>query len=123
MRHTVLVPKLWNDTIEAHRSAVREATLDTTAALVAEHGLASVTMSQIAKQTGIGRATLQKLLSQGDSVVAVDLNTSTLDPATPNLTIIEGDAADVNVIEAACSAAVASNSRAEAAISVAELVT
>jgi len=26
------VPKLWNDTIEAHRQAVREATLDTTAA-------------------------------------------------------------------------------------------
>src|SRR5439155_608112 len=46
--YTGMVPKLWNETIEAHRRAVRDATLDTTAALVAEHGLASVTMSQIA---------------------------------------------------------------------------
>jgi AcrR family transcriptional regulator len=54
------VPKLWNETIEAHRHAVREAILDTTWALVTEHGLTSVTMSQIAEQTGIGRATLYK---------------------------------------------------------------
>jgi len=54
------VPKLWTETIEAHRRAVRDATLDTAAALVAEHGLRSVTMSQIAEATGIGRATLYK---------------------------------------------------------------
>jgi len=54
------VPKLWNETIEEHRRAVRDATLDTTAALVAEHGPLSVTMSQIAETTGIGRATLYK---------------------------------------------------------------
>jgi AcrR family transcriptional regulator len=54
------MPKLWDETIEAHRLAVRDATLDATAALVAEHGLASVTMSRIAKKTGIGRATLYK---------------------------------------------------------------
>lgn len=54
------MPKLWNDTIAEHRQAVREATLDAVGALVAEHGLASVTMSQIAEQTGIGRATLYK---------------------------------------------------------------
>ena len=35
-----MVPRLWDETIEAHRRAVRDATLDTTAALVAEHGLA-----------------------------------------------------------------------------------
>lgn len=69
MRHTRCMPKLWNDTIEAHRSAVREATLDTTAALVAEHGLASVTMSQIAKDTGIGRATLYKYFPDVDSIL------------------------------------------------------
>src|SRR5690348_17355878 len=34
--------------------------LDTTAELAAEHGLLSVTMSQIAERTGIGRATLYK---------------------------------------------------------------
>lgn len=54
------MPKLWDETIEMHRLAVRDATLDTTAALVAEHGLASVTMSKIAEKTGIGRATLYK---------------------------------------------------------------
>jgi AcrR family transcriptional regulator len=54
------VPKLWSETIEGHRAAVRDATLDTTAALVAEQGMASVTMAQIAKDTGIGRATLYK---------------------------------------------------------------
>jgi AcrR family transcriptional regulator len=54
------VPKLWTETIEAHRREVHDAILDTTAALVAEHGLLSVTMSQIAHDTGIGRATLYK---------------------------------------------------------------
>lgn len=54
------MPKLWNDTIEEHRREVRDAILDTTAQLVAERGLRSVTMSQIAEQTGIGRATLYK---------------------------------------------------------------
>jgi AcrR family transcriptional regulator len=54
------MPRLWTDTIEAHRREVRDAIFDTTAALVAEHGLRSVTMSQIAAETGIGRATLYK---------------------------------------------------------------
>jgi AcrR family transcriptional regulator len=63
------VPKLWNDTIEAHRRAVRDATLDTTAALVAEHGLASVTMSQIAEETGIGRATLYKYFADVEAIL------------------------------------------------------
>ena len=54
------MPKLWSETIEAHRHSVRDATLDATAALVAEHGLRAVTMSQIAEETGIGRATLYK---------------------------------------------------------------
>jgi len=66
----VRVPKLWNETIDEHRQAVRDATLDTTAALVAEHGLASVTMSQIAKQTGIGRATLYKYFPDVESILA-----------------------------------------------------
>src|ERR671914_2947722 len=61
--YTGLMPQLWTETIEAHRRAVRNATLDTTAALVAEHGLRSVTMSQIAQKTGIGRATLYKYFS------------------------------------------------------------
>jgi AcrR family transcriptional regulator len=54
------MPKLWHDTMEAHRREVRDAIQDTTAALVTQHGLLSVTMSQIAEKTGIGRATLYK---------------------------------------------------------------
>ncbi len=54
------MPTIWNKTIEAHRREVRDAILHTTAALVAQHGLTSVTMSQIAENTGIGRATLYK---------------------------------------------------------------
>jgi AcrR family transcriptional regulator len=63
------LPKLWNETIEAHRRDVRDATLDTTAALVAEHGLRSVTMSQIAEKTGIGRATLYKYFSGVEAIL------------------------------------------------------
>jgi AcrR family transcriptional regulator len=63
------VPRLWTETIEAHRRAVREAILNTTAALVAEHGLRSVTMSQIAEETGIGRATLYKYFPDVDAIL------------------------------------------------------
>jgi AcrR family transcriptional regulator len=63
------VPRLWNDTLEAHRREVREAILDTTAALVAEHGLRSVTMSQIAEETGIGRATLYKYFPDVEGIL------------------------------------------------------
>jgi AcrR family transcriptional regulator len=64
------VPKLWNETIEEHRRAVHDAALDTTAALVAEHGLASVTMSRIAAETGIGRATLYKYFPDVEAILA-----------------------------------------------------
>ncbi len=67
--YTKGVPKLWNDTIATHRRAVRDATLDTTAALVAEHGLLSVTMSQIAEETGIGRATLYKYFPDVEAIL------------------------------------------------------
>jgi AcrR family transcriptional regulator len=63
------VPKLWTETVEAHRTAVREAIQDTTAALVVEHGPASVTMSRIAEQTGIGRATLYKYFPDVDAIL------------------------------------------------------
>jgi AcrR family transcriptional regulator len=54
------MPRLWHESIEAHRRGVRDAILHATASLVAEHGLHAVTMSQIAEATGIGRATLYK---------------------------------------------------------------
>jgi AcrR family transcriptional regulator len=63
------MPKLWSKTIDAHRRSVRDATLDTTAALVAKHGVRSVTMSQIAEKTGIGRATLYKYFPDVESIL------------------------------------------------------
>ena len=68
--YTSSVPRLWEDSVEAHRAAVRDATLDAAAALVAERGLASVTMSEIAQRTGIGRATLYKYFPDVNAVLA-----------------------------------------------------
>lgn len=64
------MPRLWTETIDAHRSAVREATLDSAAALVAERGIRGVTMVQIAEATGIGRATLYKYFPDVESILA-----------------------------------------------------
>lgn len=63
------MPRLWNATIAEHRREVREAILDTTVALVAERGLLSVTMSQIAEETGIGRATLYKYFPDVEAIL------------------------------------------------------
>jgi AcrR family transcriptional regulator len=63
------VPKLWSETIDAHRHAVREAIIDATAAFVARHGLRAVTMSDVAHEAGIGRATLYKYFSDADAIL------------------------------------------------------
>lgn len=63
------VPRLWTETVESHRRAVRDAALDAAAALVARHGLRGVTMSQIAEDAGIGRATLYKYFPDVDAVL------------------------------------------------------
>lgn len=63
------MPRLWTDTIETHRHEVRDAILDTTASLVAEHGLLGVTMSRIAEEAGIGRATLYKYFRDVEAVL------------------------------------------------------
>ncbi len=63
------MPKLWNETVEAHRREVRDAIVDATAALVIERGLLSVTMSQIAEKTGIARATLYKYFADVETIM------------------------------------------------------
>ena len=63
------MPKLWTDTVEEHRRAVRDAVLAATAKLVAEQGLTSVTMSGIAAETGIGRATLYKYFPDVEAIL------------------------------------------------------
>jgi AcrR family transcriptional regulator len=63
------VPRLWTDTVEAHRREVRDAILETTVRLVTKQGLRSVTMSQIAEEAGIGRATLYKYFSDVEAIL------------------------------------------------------
>jgi AcrR family transcriptional regulator len=67
--YTREVPKLWSKTIEAHRRGVHDAILDTTAELVSERGLLSVTMSEIAERAGIGRATLYKYFPDVEAIL------------------------------------------------------
>ncbi|MEV4510896.1 TetR/AcrR family transcriptional regulator [Dactylosporangium sp. NPDC049525] len=63
------MPRLWSATIDEHRRTVHTAILDATAALVAAHGLAGVSMSQIAAEVGIGRATLYKYFPDVEAIV------------------------------------------------------
>lgn len=69
VRTLTVVPKLWTTTIETHRREVRDAILDTTAALAEHGGLLSMTMSQIAEEAGIGRATLYKYFSDVEAIL------------------------------------------------------
>lgn len=63
------MPKLWTNTIEAHRQSVHDAVLDAAASLIAASGLSAVTMSAIAGQTGIGRATLYKYFPDVETIL------------------------------------------------------
>jgi AcrR family transcriptional regulator len=63
------MPKLWSETIDAHRHAVRDVVTESAAALVMKHGLASVSMSQIAEAAGIGRATLYKYFPDVEAIL------------------------------------------------------
>lgn len=64
------VPKLWSETIGAHRSDVRQAVIDAAADLVARHGLRGVTMSAVAERAGIGRATVYKYFPDAESILS-----------------------------------------------------
>lgn len=63
------MPRLWNETIDAHRRDVREAIFTATRELVDEDGLLSVTMSRVAERTGIGRATLYKYFPSVEAIL------------------------------------------------------
>lgn len=62
-------PRLWAATVQTHRQSVREAIMQATAELVATHGLASVSMSQVADAAGIGRATLYKYFPDIETIL------------------------------------------------------
>ena len=63
------MPKLWKDTVETHREAVREAILHAVHAQLHARGLAGITMSGIAQTAGIGRATLYKYFPDIQSIL------------------------------------------------------
>ena len=60
---------MWEGSIASHRRAVQAAVLDAAAALVAERGVTGVSMSEVAKRTGLGRATLYKYFPDVDSIL------------------------------------------------------
>ncbi len=63
------MPKLWSQTIEAHRRDVRDAILNTAAALATRDGVRAVTMSGIADEAGIGRATLYRYFPDVEAIL------------------------------------------------------
>jgi AcrR family transcriptional regulator len=63
------MPKLWDDTIEAHRGAVGAAIFAATGAIVAEEGFTGLGMAKIAARAGIGRATLYKYFGDVDALL------------------------------------------------------
>jgi AcrR family transcriptional regulator len=64
------MPKLRNGKTQTPRRDERHVILSSTARLVAKRGMASVTMSQIAEVTGIGRTTLHRYFTDVDSILA-----------------------------------------------------
>lgn len=63
------MPKLWEESIDGHRRAVREAITKATWRLAEERGPLGLTMSQVAKAAGIGRATLYKYFTDVESIL------------------------------------------------------
>lgn len=61
---------MWTDSLESHRAEVRDAIAAATWRLAREQGLLSVTMSQVAAETGISRATLYKYFPDVPAILA-----------------------------------------------------
>ena len=99
---------MWSETIESHRVEVREALMEAAWTLALVHGPMSVTMSQIAEEAGIGRATLYKYFPDVASILharherhaaehlarLVELRDATPDP-TRRLKVVAGAYAEV----------------------------
>jgi len=98
------VPRLWTETVESHRHEVREAILDAAECLVVDGGLLAVTMSKVAAQAGIGRATLYKYFADVEDVLIgwherqvtrhlqtlADLRDQVIDPRRRLRAVLEG---------------------------------
>jgi AcrR family transcriptional regulator len=63
------MPKLWTDTVEKHRHAVRAAALDAVGTLIHQSGMSGVSMTRVAEQAGITRATLYKYFADVEALL------------------------------------------------------
>lgn len=85
------MPKTWNDTLEGHRHAVRQAVMEAALALATERGFQRVSMSEVAARAGITRATLYKYFSDVAAIFQ-EWHRSTLHEHLARVTeIAEGD--------------------------------
>ncbi len=98
------VPKLWNQTIAAHRADVRQAILDSTWELVEGHGVLAVTMSSVAQATGIGRATLYKYFPNVEAILEAHHHQHVTDHLERLQGVAEGPGAPKERLESALSA-------------------
>ncbi|MDQ2677683.1 MAG: TetR/AcrR family transcriptional regulator [Actinomycetota bacterium] len=64
------VASTWDDTVSEHRDRRRQSIIDATMALVAERGMTDVSMADVAKAAGIGRATLYRYFPGVEEIVA-----------------------------------------------------
>ena len=62
------MPKTWDDTLEGHREAVRQAVMVAALMLEEERGFQKVSMSEVAARAGIARATLYKYFDDVDAI-------------------------------------------------------
>lgn len=69
VRILLSMPTAWKDNVETHKRELRDAILDTVGSLARIRSFASLTMSEIAAETGIGRATLYKYFSSVEAVL------------------------------------------------------
>lgn len=60
----------WDQSLVDHRARQRRLVYDATVALVAEHGMSSVSMAEVARRAGIGRATLYKYFPSVEHILA-----------------------------------------------------
>lgn len=63
------MPRLWDESIATHRAAVEDGIKDAAWALVREHGLSGLSMSEIADRVGISRATLYRYFPDVDTIL------------------------------------------------------
>ena len=62
------MPKMWVETLDGHREAVRQAAIDAAMAIASDIGFQKVSMSEVAARTGITRATLYKYFADVDAI-------------------------------------------------------